>query len=180
MSRAPILAGLIALSSACDEPPAPPPEAPAEGAPAPAPPGREEGQRLGVPPEQIRRAREEAAGLARLPEALRRQALEGRAESPTYRALRADPDAHAHEAARFEGRVGLARGAGPGLWILALHTRREGERWIDPLYVLSVVEPGVPPDGGVEATVYGWVVGERRIGRHALPLIVAYAVEPSG
>jgi hypothetical protein len=69
------------------------------------------------------------------------------------------------------------RSAGPRLWILALHTRRDGERWRDPLYVLSVVPPRLPPDGGATARIDGWVVGERTIGRHALPLIVAYHVE---
>ena len=32
--------------------------------------------------------------------------------------------------------------------------------------------------GGALVRVHGWVVGERTIGRHALPLVLAYAVEP--
>lgn len=76
--------------------------------------------------------------------------------------------------------MGLVRSAGPRLWIMALHTRRDGNAWRDPLYVLSVVPPGVPPDGGATARVDGWVVGERTIGRHPLPLMVAYHVERTG
>ncbi|HJL16699.1 MAG TPA: hypothetical protein RMH99_13635 [Sandaracinaceae bacterium LLY-WYZ-13_1] len=143
------------------------------------PEGAGEPTRLNVPPRTIHRARREAAGLYRMPSGLRGQVLgQRRAEhETTYTALRADPDAHADEGVSFEGRVGLVRSAGPRLWVMALHTRREGARWTDPLYVLSVVPPQLPPDGGAEARVHGWVVGERTIGRHALPLLVAYHVE---
>jgi hypothetical protein len=137
----------------------------------------EEGVRLGVPSETIHRARLEARGLDRMSEGLRAQALErGRArESPSYAELRAGAEAHRDARVSFEGRVGLVRPAGPGLFIMALSTRRDGERWRDPLYVLSVVPPEIPE--GATARIDGWVAGERTIGRHALPLVVAFHVE---
>lgn len=167
---APLLMAL-GLAGCAEEPPAPP------VVPQEAP--REEPVRLGVPPETIHRARLEARGLERLSESLRAQALErGRArEEPSYAALRADADAHRDARVSLEGRVGLVRPAGPGLFIMALSTRREGERWRDPLYVLSVVLPPIPE--GATARIDGWVVGERTIGRHALPLVVAFHVAPA-
>ncbi len=128
---------------------------------------------LGVPPEAIHRARLEARGLGRVPESLRAQVLERARETIEYAELRAHPDAHANERVSYEGNVGLARPAGDRLWIVALQTRADGERWTDPLYVLSVVPP---PQIG-RARIDGWVVGERTIGQHALPLIVAFAVD---
>jgi hypothetical protein len=155
----------------------------AEPAPEPTPEVRveappEDAVRLGVPAETIHRARLEARGLARLSASLRGQALEsGRTRSsPTYAELRADADAHHDARVSFDGRVGLVRPAGPGLFIIALSTRQDGARWRDPLYVLSVVPPEVP-EGGL-ARVDGWVVGERTIGRHALPLVMVFHVEP--
>lgn len=138
----------------------------------------EEGVRLGVPAETIHRARLEARGLERMSEGLREQALErGRArEAPSYVELRAGAEAHRDARVSFEGRVGLVRPAGPGLFIVALSTRRDGERWRDPLYVLSVVRPEVRE--GAIARFDGWVAGERTIGRHTLPLVVAFSVEP--
>lgn len=137
----------------------------------------EDGVRLGVPAETIHRARLEARGLDRMSESLRAQALEhGRArEAPSYAELRAGADAHRDVRVSFEGRVGLVRPAGPGLSIVALSIRRDGARWRDPLYVLSVVPTDVPE--GAIARFDGWVVGERTIGRHALPLVVAFHVE---
>ncbi|MFK7991536.1 MAG: hypothetical protein AB8I08_36305 [Sandaracinaceae bacterium] len=174
-----LLCGLVLAMVGCDAapsetPPRAAPEPPDEAAP------QETGVPLGVPPEQIHRARREVVGLERMPASLRQQTLAARRDpdSPNYAALREDADVHAHAAVRFSGRVGLAQPAGDRLWILALHTRQEGDEWRDPLYVLSVVDPEVPADGGVRATVHGWVVGERTIGQHALPLIVAYAVLP--
>ena len=144
-------------------------------------PSEEEGEatRLHVPSRLIHRARREASGLSRMPESLRAQTLADRHEEATlsYADLRAEPDGHEERSVSFEGHVGLVRPAGPRLWILALQTRREGERWVDPLYVLSVIPPDLPPDGGASARVVGWVVGERTIGRNALPLILAYDVE---
>ncbi|HEY8431903.1 MAG TPA: hypothetical protein VIL20_26180 [Sandaracinaceae bacterium] len=136
-----------------------------------------EGVRLGVPPRAIHRARREAEGLARMPESLRRRALERGRErgSPSYAELRRDPSAYEDARVSYEGDVGLVRPAGERLWILALRTRREGDRWTDPLYVLSVVPPGVPER--TRARIDGWVVGERTIGRHTLPLVVAFAIE---
>jgi hypothetical protein len=67
------------------------------------------------------------------------------------------------------------RPAGENLWILALRTRSEGRAWRDPLYVLSVVRPGL--EAGASARIDGFVAGERTIGRHALPLIVAFHIE---
>lgn len=155
-----------------------PVEAPVE---APPPPEDREAVRLGVPPELLHRAREEAAGLERLPASLRQQAIERGRErgSPPYDGLRREIAAHENARVSYEGHVGLVRPAGTGLWILALQTRRDGERWLDPLYVLSVVPPGLPRDGGATARIDGWVVGERTIGRNALPLIVAFHVERS-
>lgn len=140
---------------------------------------REEAVRLGVPAATIHRARREAVGLDRMPESLRRHALERGRErgSPAYVELRRDPSAHENERVSYEGEVGLAREAGERLWIVALRTRRDDARWTDPLYVLSVVPPNVPEHA--RARVDGWVVGERTIGRHALPLIVAFAIEPA-
>ncbi|MBX3270732.1 MAG: hypothetical protein KF729_10745 [Sandaracinaceae bacterium] len=108
---------------------------------------------------------------------LRRQTLERRRalEAPSYRALREDASAHVDARASFEGRVDLVRSAGPRLWIFPMMTRADGERWVDPLYVLAVVEPRLP--AGAVARVDGWVVGERRIGQYTLPLIVAYSAE---
>jgi hypothetical protein len=114
-----------------------------------------------------------------MPASLRAQVLERARGTIDYAELRAHADAHANERVSYEGNVGLARPAGDHLWIVALQTRRDGERWTDPLYVLSVVHPGVPPAGGVRARVDGWVVGERTIGSHALPLVVAFAIEPA-
>lgn len=160
---------------ACDEPsvatssPAPPSE----------PVERPEPLHLEVPPRLIARARQEAAGLYRMPLTLRRQTLERRRaeRGPSYEELRADPDAYAHRSASFEGRVGFVRSAGPRLWILPLHTRRAGERWVDPIYVLSSIPPPVPFEGGAIARVDGFVAGERTIGENTLPLIVGYYVE---
>jgi len=59
---------------------------------------------------------------------------------------------------------------------MALQTRRDGARWRDPLYVLSVV---APPANIGRARIDGFVVGRRTIGRHALPLIVAFHIEPA-
>lgn len=167
---------------ACDSAPAAPPpeeEADEEEADEQEP---SEALHLEVPPELIHEARREAAGLYRLPRSLRAQTLaERRAEAgPSYAELRAHPDLHERERVSFTGRVGLVRSAGPRLWIMALHTRRDGERWADPLYVLATIPPLIDPDGGVVATIDGWVAGERRIGRHALPLIVAYYIETQG
>lgn len=167
----PALIAFGLLLSACVEEPAP------EPAPEPTP-AEPEGQRLGVPPALLARAREEASGLSHLTPALQARALEGRipAAQPGYGALRRDPAAHAEARVALEGRVGLARPAGEHLWIVALMLRRDGERWVDPIYVLSVVPP---PDEGAVARAYGWVVGERTIGRHALPLVLAYALVPA-
>ena len=178
-------AGWIALAlalSACGQEAAPEPEEP-PAAEAPAEPAEEEGAvHLGVPAEAIHRARLEARGLARMTDAIRAQVLErGRANATLdYAELRAHPDRHADARVSFEGRIGLARSAGEQLWILALQTREEGDRWTDPLYVLSVVPAEVPAEGGVPARIDGWVVGERTIGRHALPLVVAFSVQPGG
>jgi len=135
--------------------------------------------RLHVPPRSIHRARREAAGLARMPETIRRQTLDGRRaeDQPNYDAIRLDAASHEHASVSFEGRVGFVRPAGPDLWILPLFTRQDGERWVDPLYVLSVVPPDVPPEGGAVARVDGWVVGDRTIGQNTLPLVLAYHVE---
>ena len=136
------------------------------------------GLRLEVPPRAIARARQEAAGLARMPAALRAQTLARRREAPApdYAQLVEDADAHAHERASFEGQVGFVRPAGPRLWILPLFTRRDGARWADPIYVLSTIRPDLPVAGGVVARADGWVVGTRTIGQNTLPLIVAYSV----
>ncbi|MCB9594622.1 MAG: hypothetical protein H6719_17950 [Sandaracinaceae bacterium] len=156
------------------------PDPPAAAAEAPADPEVSEPLRLGVPPRAIARARQEAAGLYRMPTALRLQTLERRRAlpAPTYAELRADADAHANERASFEGQVGFVRTAGPRLWILPLLTRRSGEQWVDPLYVLSTIPPMLPFEGGVVARIDGWVVGARTIGQHTLPLIVGYHVQP--
>lgn len=140
---------------------------------------REEVVHLGVPPGLMTRAREEAAGLGRLPESLRRRALERGRErgSPPYESLRTSTSAHEGARVTYEGRVSLARSAGTGLWILALQTRADAERWRDPLYVLSVVPPGLPPEGGARARIDGWVVGARTIGRNTLPLVLAFQLE---
>lgn len=139
-----------------------------------------EATHLDVPPHAIARARQEAVGLARMPPSLREQTLARRREEPqpSYAELRADADAHVDASVSFEGRVGLVRPAGPHLWILALHTREREGRWLEPLYVLTVLPPRLPADGGAVARVHGWVVGARTIGRHTLPLIVGYDVEP--
>lgn len=177
--RALLFAGLLLVLGCTEEratsEAAPEAEVPAEPE---AEPRDEEGVRLGVPAQTIHRARREALGLERMPESLRRQAIERGRErgSPSYAELRRDPSAHENARVSYEGEVGLARPAGERLWILALRTRQDGERWIDPLYVLSVVPPEVPEHG--RARVDGWVVGERTIGRHALPLVVAFAIEP--
>jgi hypothetical protein len=160
---------VVLVLSACEaEPPPSEPPAPAEPV--------EQGRPLGVPPQMIARARGEAAGLERLPPSLLARALERNREagSPSYSALARDPSAHAEQHASFEGQLALVRPAGERLWIIALKTRRDGERWTDPVYVLSVVEPGVA-EGSV-ARVDGWVVGPRAIGRNTLPLIVAYSI----
>ncbi|HBQ10596.1 MAG TPA: hypothetical protein DEF51_05180 [Myxococcales bacterium] len=169
---------LTLLLVACAEEPAP--DAPTSAASESERPSDEQGQRLGVPPAQLARARREASGLSHLSPALRRQALAGQDadDQPSYVALRRDADAHADASVHLRGRVGLVRPAGGHLWILALMLRREDAGWRDPLYVLSVVEPDAPPEGGALVRVHGWVVGERTIGRHALPLVLAYAVEP--
>ncbi len=176
---------LLALALVgCAEDPAPPataaepaPVEPAEATDEASEPG--EPLRLNVPPRAIARARQEAAGLYRMPAALRRQTLAARRElpAPTYAELLSDADAHANERASFEGRVAFVRSAGPRLWILPLQTRRDGERWADPLYVLSTIPPMLPVEGGSVARVDGWVVGARTIGQNTLPLIVAYHVE---
>lgn len=170
-----IAASLIALAG-CAEERADEPAARAEAAPR----EPDDAVHLGAPADLIHRARLEARGLERMPEALRARALAHGRERGTvpYAELRAHADAHASERVSYEGDVGLARSAGERLWILALRTRRDGERWIDPLYVLSVVPPHVPPVGGVRARIDGWVAGERTIGHHALPLVVAFHVEP--
>ncbi len=172
-ARSILALALVAGACAEDPPPARPvePPAPAEEAPEPL--------RLGVPPRSIARARQEAAGLYRMPAALRRQTLTARRAlpAPSYAELVTDADAHASERASFEGRVGFVRSAGPRLWILPLHTRRDGERWVDPIYVLSTIPPLLPVDGGAIARIDGWVVGARTIGQTTLPLIVAYYVE---
>ncbi len=156
------------------------PEAPS--APPTAPPEAEVGEplRLGVSPHQIARARQEAAGLYRMPRALRVQTLERRRAlpAPTYAELRAGADEHARQRASFEGRVAFVRSAGPRLWIFPLQTRPVGDdAWADPIYVLSTIPPQLPFDGGALARVDGWVVGDRTIGRNTLPLVVAYYVE---
>ncbi len=176
MKRALVLA--LLLAGCVEEEASPPREVPAASAPD-ADDAEEEGVHLGVPAQTIHRARREVVGLARMPEGLRRQAIERGRErgSPEYAELRADPGAHENERVSYEGEVGLARPAGQRLWIMALRTRREGDRWTDPLYVLSVVPPSVPEHE--VARIDGWVVGERTIGRHALPLVVAFAVEPA-
>lgn len=165
----------IALSVACDEPSVPLPVRPA----ADERPERAEPLHLEVPPRLIARARREAAGLYRMPPALRRQILERRRaeRGPSYQELRDDPTAHAHAGASFEGRVGFVRSAGPRLWIMPFHTRRVGDRWVDPIYVLSTIPPQLPIDGGALARIDGFVAGERTIGRNTLPLIVGYYVE---
>lgn len=135
---------------------------------------QEEGEALGVPPEMIPRARREARGLSRMSDRLREEALaRHRAVPLAYADLRRDPDSHAGEEASFEGQLALVGPAGENLWIVALKTRRDGARWLDPLYVLSVVDPG---EQGRIVRVDGWVVGARRIGRHTLPLVLAYSV----
>lgn len=177
MSRLIPIAVCALLSFGCDEtPPEPPAEAPEA---PPAAPSGEPAMRLNVPPRTIHRARREAAGLARMPETIRRQTLESRrAEAqPAYDAIRLDAASHERAGVSFEGRVGFVRPAGDALWILPLFTRRDGERWVDPLYVLSVVRPELPAEGGVVARVDGWVVGDRTIGQNTLPLLVAYAVQ---
>ena len=132
-----------------------------------------------MPAELIHEARRESTGLYQLTPALRAQTMASRREepAPSYAALREDVDAHARERVSFTGRVGLVRSAGPRLCIMALHTRQEGDAWRDPLYVLAVIPPLIDPEGGVVATIDGWVVGERTIGQHTLPLIVAYYIE---
>ncbi len=186
---------LLPLLGACGDPapPVEPEPGPVAGEPAPGEQADErqaderqadeeaagEALRLHVPPEQIHGARREAAGLYQLPRALRAQTLATRRAqpAPSYAELRVDADAHARERVSFTGRVGLVRSAGPRLWILALHTRQDGDRWLDPVYVLCPIPPLLPHDGGAIATIDGWVVGERTIGEHALPLLVAYYVE---
>ena len=175
---------MLLVLAGCEEAPAPTPPSesePAETSETSEAEGSEisEPLRLGVPPRLIARARQEAAGLYRMPRGLRRQALEERAAENAipYATLRADPDAHAHEGAVFEGRVELVRSAGPRLWIFPLATRRDGERWVDPLYVLSSIPPQLPVDGPSVARVHGFVVGERTIGRNTLPLLVGYYIE---
>ncbi|MEZ4338541.1 MAG: hypothetical protein R3B82_18120 [Sandaracinaceae bacterium] len=187
MRRAALVIAIALVAAGCQEdpPPAEPPASaaePAEAAEAAEPPTEgEPGEplRLGVPPRSIARARQEAAGLYRMPAALRRQTLERRRAqpAPSYAALVEDADAHANERASFEGRVAFVRSAGPRLWILPLQTRRDGERWTDPLYVLSTIPPMLPIEGGSIARVDGWVVGARTIGQNNLPLVVAYHVE---
>lgn len=178
----PLPASLVALAivaSGCADDPAPDPPPPEARAQQPDEDPADESLRLHVPPRLIHRARREAVGLLRLPDALRAQTLADRRAEQTldYRTLRAAPDAHEEASVSFEGHVGLVRSAGPRLWILALMTRSDGDRWVDPLYVLSVVPPELPTDGGAVARVDGWVVGERTIGQHTLPLVVAYHVE---
>ncbi len=173
-----VISCALAVVASCTEPaPTDPPSA--EVAPTTAPPAREEAGRLDVPPGLLQRARDEAAGLDRLPASLRQRALERGRErgSPTYESLRRDTAAHEHQRVSYEGHVSFVGPAGAGLSIMALSTRREGERWVDPLYVLSVVPPGVPASGDASARIDGWLVGERTIGRHALPLVVAFHVE---
>lgn len=180
MRAAPLLClALLSFVSGCAEDPAP--TRPADPPPAEAEPvedGPGEPLRLGVPPRAIARARQEAAGLYRMPPALRQQTLDSRRAlpAPSYAELVADADAHANERASFEGRVAFVRSAGPRLWILPLQTRRDGEQWTDPLYVLSTIPPMLPVEGGSVARVDGWVVGARTIGQNTLPLIVAYHV----
>lgn len=134
----------------------------------------EEPTRLHVPPALLERTRREAQGLSRMPESLRRRALEeGRGrEMPDYRALWAHAADHTEARVSFRGHVGLVRPAGRDLWIAALLTRREGERWVDPLYVLTVTDATALQ--GRVARIDGWVVGERAIGQHTLPLVIAF------
>lgn len=157
------LALVLALACACD--PEPPPEPPRVAV--------EEGRALGVPPGMIDRARREATGLARLTPRLRDEALARHREgAPSYAEVSGDP--REGDPASFEGQLALIRPAGDRLWILALKTRRDGARWTDPIYVLSVIEPELAE--GATARADGWVVGPRRIGRHTLPLVLAYSV----
>jgi hypothetical protein len=147
------------------------PDAPPAGEPAQE---EERGEALGVPPGMITRARREAQGLVRLRGRLREEALARHRTNPiVYADLRRDPDAHVDEEASFEGQLALSRPAGDRLWIVALKTRRDGERWTDPLFVLSVTEPDRE---GAIVRIDGWVVGARTIGRNTLPLILAYAI----
>jgi hypothetical protein len=164
-ARAFLSVAIFAL--ACGEDPTPPP--------APAP---EQGIPLGIPPQTIARARREARGLANLPANLRAQTLErGRSRgSPSFAELAGHTETHVDDRVSYAGRVGLVSPAGDRLWIMALQTRRAGDVWTDPLYVLSVVDPAI--EAGARARIDGWVVGPRRIGRHTLPLIVAFYVEP--
>lgn len=168
MRRALVIAALVLLACEGEQSAAPASSAPVV---------EEEGQHLGVPPALIQRARREARGLHRLPPSLREEALvRNRAGAPSYADLRRDADAHASEPASFEGQIALIRPAGARLWIMALKTRRDGERWTDPLYVLSVIEPTI--EEGAIGRVDGWVAGNRTIGRNTLPLIVAYSIAP--
>ena len=173
---APGLALALALLGGCEDPaPAPSPR-PAPPAPV-APVEEERALHLEVAPRLIARARREAAGLRRMPPGLREQTLARRAEErgPSYAELRADAEAHAEASVVFDGEVGFIGPAGPRLWIIALQTRRRDERWVDPLYVLSTAEPTFAQ--GTIARIHAWVVGERTIGRHTLPLVLAYSVE---
>ncbi|MGE0789955.1 MAG: hypothetical protein AB7S26_30050 [Sandaracinaceae bacterium] len=166
----------LLLTGGCDGADAP---TPVEPPPPPTTDDVEEPLTLGVPPEMIHEARREAAGLYRLPRSLRAHTLEERraAAAPAYAELLADADAHARERVTFTGEVSLVRSAGPRLWIMVMKTREADARWVDPIYVLATIPPSVPPDGGIVATIDGWVVGEREIGQHTLPLIVAYYIE---
>lgn len=178
MSRPIVIALCALLALACEEAPPEAPEAPPDEPPVAAPQG-EPAMRLHVPPRLIHRGRREAAGLARMPGAIRRQTLEARRDEdqPTYDAIRLDAASHERAGVSFEGRIGFVRPAGDALWILPLFTRRDGERWVDPLYVLSVVPPELPAEGGAVARVDGWIVGDRAIGQNTLPLVLAYSVE---
>jgi len=174
---------LLACGSGCEESPpdvSPTPEADSAEPAATSADEVSEPTRLGVSPREIARARQEAAGLYRMPLALRAQTLARRREqpAPSYAELRAGADAHATERASFEGHVAFVRSAGPRLWILPLHTRRVGpEQWADPIYVLSTIPPMLPVDGGSTARIDGWIVGDRTIGQNTLPLMLAYYVE---
>ena len=173
------MACTVLVACAEDPPSAGPPKEPTSGLAGEAEADSGEATHLGVSAHTLARARREAVGLSRMPPSLRIQTLVRRRQEPqpSYAELRADADAHLDASVSFEGRVGLVRPAGPHLWILALHTRRDGERWVDPLYVLSVLPPRLPADGGARARVDGWAVGPRTIGQHTLPLVVAYEVE---